>query len=155
MAAELIGQAKVMTAETFVFPTSFAQERLWFLDQLVPNNAFYNLESSLRLYRAVDHAVLSRSLNEIVRRHETLRTTFQVIDGSQVQVVTSSLQMEVPLVDLSSLTNVERDRKVVRFRSSDSRYLGASGRRGICLPAYDASHHRRRLVHGRAFPGTI
>src|SRR5438094_4735412 len=120
MAAELIGQVKVMTAETFVFPTSFAQVRLWFLDQLVTNSAFYILDNSLRLYRSVDHAVLSRSLNEIVRRHETLRTTFQVIDGSQVQVVASFLQIEMPLVDLSLLTDVEGDRKVVQIATQES-----------------------------------
>src|SRR5262245_53439195 len=57
-------------------PLSFAQERLWFLDQLNPGDTTYNCIDTLPLDFAVDVAVLERSLNEIVRRHESLRTTF-------------------------------------------------------------------------------
>jgi amino acid adenylation domain-containing protein len=109
-----------MSEEAFVFPTSFAQERLWFLDQLVPNSAFYNLDTSLRLYSAVDHAVLERSLNEIVRRHETLRTTFRVIDGTPVQVVVSSLHLDLPLIDLSARGTFERDLSVLQIATEES-----------------------------------
>ncbi len=96
-------QVTAMTEEAFVFPTSFAQERLWFLDQLVPNNAFYNLNTSLRLTFAIDHEVLESSLNEIIRRHETLRTTFKSVDGKPMQVVAPTLTLNLPIVDLSEL----------------------------------------------------
>ena len=54
-----------MTSDVFVFPVSFAQQRLWFLDQLLPDNAFYNMPYALRLSGLVDLDVLGRSLNEL------------------------------------------------------------------------------------------
>jgi len=88
-------------ADIFVFPTSFAQQRLWFLDQLVPRNAFYNVDSAIRMtMRPPDVPVLERSLHEIVRRHESLRTTFKAVDGQPVQVVSPQVRVELPIVDL-------------------------------------------------------
>ena len=66
-------------------PLSFAQQRLWFLDQLVPGNPFYNEYIGVRFSVPLNPGVLERSLNEIVRRHEALRTTFQSVDGQPVQ----------------------------------------------------------------------
>src|SRR5436189_2246395 len=71
--------------------TSFAQQRLWFLDQLMPSNAFYNIHHALRLKYPVNAGVLERSLNELVRRHESLRTIFTSIDGEPLQVIAASL----------------------------------------------------------------
>src|SRR6185295_4659572 len=68
-------------------PLSFAQQRLWYWEQLEPGTATYNLCSALRLEGDLDLAVFERSLNEVVRRHETLRTSFTAIDGQPVQVV--------------------------------------------------------------------
>src|SRR5687767_12749916 len=68
-------------------PLSFAQERLWFLDRLEPGSAFYNVPNAVRLHGALDEAALERALGEIVRRHESLRTTFAEADGSAVQVI--------------------------------------------------------------------
>src|SRR5215217_772346 len=65
---------------------SFAQQRLWFLDQLDPGSAAYNLSTSLRLPGFLDISILKRSLNEIVRRHEALRTTFEFVDGQPAQI---------------------------------------------------------------------
>src|SRR5215212_4791802 len=62
---------------TAASPLSFAQQRLWLLDQLVPGNPFYNVPSALRLSGPLDGPALERSLSEITRRHETLRTTFR------------------------------------------------------------------------------
>ncbi|HEV7859202.1 MAG TPA: amino acid adenylation domain-containing protein [Pyrinomonadaceae bacterium] len=109
-----------MSQEAYVFPTSFAQERLWFLDQLVPNNAFYNIDTSLRLNFAVDPATLEHSLNEIVRRHETLRTTFKAVDGQPVQVVAPTLHVPLPVVDLRGLDEAAREAKAVALATADS-----------------------------------
>ncbi|MFN0165021.1 MAG: non-ribosomal peptide synthetase [Bryobacteraceae bacterium] len=89
-------------------PLSFAQQRLWFLDQLSPGNAFYNVDTALPLDFAVDVKTLEKCLNEIVRRHEGLRTTFRAVGGEPVQVVAPSLRVTVPLVDLQPLPEPER-----------------------------------------------
>jgi hypothetical protein len=74
-------------AEVFVFPASFAQQRLWFLDQLFPGNPFYNVSAALRLTGSLNLAALEQTFNEIVRRHEALRTTFRMLEGQLVQVI--------------------------------------------------------------------
>src|SRR5438477_11614110 len=81
---------------------SFAQQRLWFLDQLVPGNPFYNIFSPLPIQFAVNVDLLRRCLNEIVRRHEALRTTFTSVEGKPVQVIAPLLQLDLPVIDLSS-----------------------------------------------------
>src|SRR5438270_6255801 len=65
-------------------PLSFAQQRLWFLDQLLPGNSSYNLLAALRLSIPLSIPILEQSLNEIVRRHEILRTRFASVDGEPV-----------------------------------------------------------------------
>ena len=60
--------------EVFIFPASFAQARLWFIDQLVPGNTFYNVPTAFRLTGSLNLSALEQSFNEIVRRHEALRT---------------------------------------------------------------------------------
>lgn len=72
-------------------PLSYAQQRLWFLDQLEPASAAYNMPTAVYLTGALDIAVLERSLNEIVRRHDVLRTTFPMVNGVPVQVIASEL----------------------------------------------------------------
>ncbi|HEX8271798.1 MAG TPA: amino acid adenylation domain-containing protein, partial [Longimicrobiaceae bacterium] len=77
----------VPTGRTGPLPLSFAQERLWFLDRLEPGSAVYNIPVAWRLGGALDAAALERSLGEIVRRHEALRTVFAEVDGSPVQTI--------------------------------------------------------------------
>jgi amino acid adenylation domain-containing protein len=101
-----------MEQEFFVFPTSFAQQRLWFLDQYEPNRSVYNIPSALRLKGSLDVAALERSLNEIVRRHESLRTTFTTADGEPVQVIAPSLNLTLSVVDLRETAESEREGKV-------------------------------------------
>ncbi|HEX6750599.1 MAG TPA: condensation domain-containing protein, partial [Longimicrobium sp.] len=90
-------------------PLSFAQERLWFIDQLEPGSAVYSLPMARRLGRALDEAVLERALGEIVRRHEALRTTFREVDGSPVQVIAPFGGFTLPVEDLSGLGEAERE----------------------------------------------
>ena len=86
----------------FVFPVTFAQQRLLFLDQLDPNSTSYSVPWSIRITGKLDSDALERSLNEIVRRHEILRTTFDIVDGQPVQIVASSLQIPLVRVDLTN-----------------------------------------------------
>ena len=73
--------------DVYVFPASFAQQRLWFLNQLDPQSSFYNVPTVLRLEGPLNIAVLQRALTELVRRHESLRTTFAMVNGEPVQVI--------------------------------------------------------------------
>ena len=90
-------------------PLSFAQQRLWFLDQLAPGSAAYNLSGRLRLEGRLDASSLEASLNEIVRRHEVLRTVFVTRDGEPVQIILPDLRLPLPLIDLTSLPSTERE----------------------------------------------
>ncbi|HEU4556927.1 MAG TPA: amino acid adenylation domain-containing protein, partial [Longimicrobium sp.] len=95
-------------------PLSFAQERLWFIDRMEPGSTVYNMPMALRLGGALDQAALERSLSEIVRRHETLRTTFAEVDGSPVQVIAPFGGFAVPVEDLSALSEPDREAAVGR-----------------------------------------
>jgi amino acid adenylation domain-containing protein len=88
---------------------SFSQERLWFLDQLNPNSAVFNVPLAVRLTGAIDPDALKRSVNEIVRRHDVLRTTFSTVDGRPELVVTPKLNVYLSLVDLASDPKSERE----------------------------------------------
>jgi amino acid adenylation domain-containing protein len=91
-------------------PLSFAQQRLWVLDQLEPNNPLYNIPRALRMKGKLNVEALRRSLNEIVRRHESQRTTFAVQQGQPVQVIVPALALDLPVVDLSAADDAEARR---------------------------------------------
>ncbi len=84
-------------------PLSFSQQRLWFLDQWEPGNPAYNVFAAFRLEGILDPSALSRSIEEIVRRHESLRTTFTSEAGKPRQVVSPPRPVPLPFVDLSGL----------------------------------------------------
>ncbi|MCP4549379.1 MAG: amino acid adenylation domain-containing protein [bacterium] len=100
-------------------PPSFAQQRLWFMEQLVPDNPFYNYLSATRLVGALDIAALMRTLDEIVKRHETLRTTFVVVNGRPVQVITPALAVPLPMLDLIPLPEIEREVEARRLATEE------------------------------------
>ena len=93
----------------YVFPVTFAQQRLLFLNQLEPNSTSYSVPWSIRMTGELNVEALERSLNEIVNRHEILRTTFDVIEGQAVQIVGASLQLPLPVVDITSFPDVESE----------------------------------------------
>jgi amino acid adenylation domain-containing protein len=96
-------------------PLSFAQERLWFLQQLDPNSARYNIPRALRLRGAVNVSALQRALEEIVTRHQILRTNYIVQNGAPVQVVARKTDFPLPQVDLSVLPAADREARAMRL----------------------------------------
>ncbi|HET6978727.1 MAG TPA: amino acid adenylation domain-containing protein [Pyrinomonadaceae bacterium] len=90
-------------------PLSFGQQRLWFLQQLDPESTAYNLPRAIRLNGSLNVAVLKRTLDEVVRRHESLRTTFAVVDGQPVQTIHQPGPVDMPLTDLSHMPEAERE----------------------------------------------
>jgi amino acid adenylation domain-containing protein len=102
-------------------PLSFAQQRLWFVDQLEPGNPAYNIFAAVRLAGRFDVRALSLSLNEILRRHEILRTSCEVLDEQPVQVIAAHLKLPLPITDLSELGEALRDAEVMRRAIEESR----------------------------------
>lgn len=100
---------------------SFAQERLWFLDQLEPGSSFYNVTSALRLRGYLDVCALEFSVSEIIRRHEILRTTFPVVNGEPVQAISPAAPFKLPLVDLSPLDHDAKDIEARRLAIEEER----------------------------------
>ena len=103
-------------------PLSFAQERLWFLDQLSPGDTTYNCIDTLPLDFAVDPVLLQRSLNEIVRRHESLRTTFRADRGVPVQSIAGELHVPLPVIDLRHLPRAQRDEEAHRLAADEAEW---------------------------------
>jgi amino acid adenylation domain-containing protein len=102
-------------------PLSFAQERLWFLNQLEPGNPFYNVALAVRLKGPLSLPALGRSLDEVVRRHEALRTTFATIDGRAAQQIGPEFAVPVEMVDLTSPASNRQDDEVHRYAADEAR----------------------------------
>lgn len=89
-------------------PLSYAQQRLWFLDQLVPNNIFYTVSMNWQLRGVLEVRALIWSLNALVERHESLRTRISMRGDQPVQYIAEQLDMPVPVIDLSGLSEMKR-----------------------------------------------
>ncbi len=109
------------TGELFVLPASFGQERFWGLDRLNPGNPTWNVPVRFRLQGSLNTTFVAHAFNEIVRRHETLRTTFTLAEGQLSQVIRSVLAIEVPVTDLRQLLKSERDAEVDRLSFEEAR----------------------------------
>src|SRR5215212_4277660 len=96
-------------------PLSFAQQRLWFLDQLEPGSAFYNVPAAVRLYGQLNIEALERTLTEIMRRHEVLRTTFRTHEGQAVQVIAPAAPVRLQREELSVPDESEREATATRL----------------------------------------
>ncbi len=92
-----------------------AQESIWFLDQLEPDSALYNMPAGFRIRGPLDVNVMRKAMDEIVRRHEPLRTNIVPRDGKPAQLMANRSALEMPLVDLSGLPEPERSAQANRF----------------------------------------
>ncbi|NJM74259.1 MAG: condensation protein [Scytonema sp. RU_4_4] len=97
-------------------PPSFAQQRLWFLHQLDPKSYAYNDYDALLLQGSLNIKALKQSIDEIVRRHEILRTCLQIVNGQPVQIIAPALEIPLPIVDLQHLPDTEQEAEVQRLR---------------------------------------
>jgi len=101
-------------------PLSFAQQRLWFLQQFDPQSAAYNVPRAVRLAGPLNVSALRRSLSEVVRRHEVLRTTFTTIDEQPVQIVHQAQPVALPVFDLSNLPEAEREASIQALYTAET-----------------------------------
>ncbi|HEY0079201.1 MAG TPA: amino acid adenylation domain-containing protein [Pyrinomonadaceae bacterium] len=104
-------------------PLSFAQQRLWFLQQWEQASAAYNVPAAVRLLGRLDVAALERSIEAILNRHEALRTTFKDVDGQPVQVVGLQREWSMPKVDLSALPESAREAEAMRLAAEEAQRL--------------------------------
>ena len=102
-------------------PLSYAQQRLWFLDQLEPDAPFFNVPAGVRLSGRLDVEALERALREVVRRHESLRTTFGSQDGRPVQRVSEEVRLTFGLIDLSGQPEREREERARELAVEEAR----------------------------------
>jgi len=116
-AASVISPRKNQTNQA---PLSFAQERLWFLDQFHPGNSAYNLPLSIPLSGPLDLEALTKALNEIIRRHEVLRTTLRIEDAKPLQFIEQQLEITPTLIDLRALPEQAKDLEIIRRTSEEA-----------------------------------
>ncbi|QQE72804.1 amino acid adenylation domain-containing protein [Brevibacillus composti] len=93
---------------------SYPQERMWFVNQLQPESAAYNVPGALRLTGEVDVAALKKSIDEIIRRHDVLRTTFRAVDGRLVQIIEKEMQFDWRVDDLRHFPQEKREEERIR-----------------------------------------
>jgi non-ribosomal peptide synthetase component F len=140
-----------------VAPLSVAQEALWYLSLLVPNQFSYNEAITIRKDGAFNEDAFRRAFNEIVRRHEAWRTTFDIVDGAGVQVLQPPPHYELPVIDLSHLTHDQAESQAVRIIADTSRVPYDLRRGPLLRPRlvrFSDDHHRLYLaMHHLVFDG--
>ena len=115
-------QAPPFTAipRTGPIPLSFAQQRLWVLAQLEPDSTAYHIPIALRVRGALDTGALERSVHEVVRRHEALRTKFQRLNGVPMQVIEPVQPISIPLIDLQHLPDERCEQAAIRLATVEA-----------------------------------
>lgn len=104
----------------YIFPASYAQKRLWFLDELLMNNPAYTLSFPIRIRGRLNQKALIDSLQFIVQRHEALRTFFRYGDGQLMQVVVPKLRLTIPTISMKGLSNHERDERAIELAHQEA-----------------------------------
>ncbi|HJT64970.1 MAG TPA: amino acid adenylation domain-containing protein [Pyrinomonadaceae bacterium] len=103
-----------------VLPLSFAQQRLWFLDQLEPGSPLYNIPAAVRLTGQLNTTALEQTLNEVLRRHESLRTRFHEVNGRAAQVIEPELKLSLTIEDLQHLSPGQRDEELQHITRTEA-----------------------------------
>jgi amino acid adenylation domain-containing protein len=103
-----------------LYPMSYAQQRLWFVDQISPGSALFNEASAIRLSYPIDVPLLERVINEVVRRHGSLRTTFSLVDNVPVQIVHTSLPIAIHVVDLSEVSTGDGEHNALAMAKEEA-----------------------------------
>ena len=103
-----------------VIPLSYAQQRLWFLEKMALTSNTYNVPLILNLVGKLDYVALQTTINKIIARHETLRTTFSEINGTPVQIIKPSFELQLPKKDLSGLTPSEATTKLQQLLQQEN-----------------------------------
>ena len=138
-------------------PLSFAQQRLWFLDQLEPGNPQYNTPMGARLRGPLDITILQRALQEIVQRHEALRTVFPAVDGHPVQLVLARIDLPLEVIDLALIPETEREARAQELTDLEgSRPFDLSTgplTRTVLLRLANDEHWLLVLTHHMVFDG--
>jgi amino acid adenylation domain-containing protein len=154
---EAVASIHPQRRDTDRFPLSFAQQRLWFLEQLNPGTSVYNVSSALHLAGPLAPAALQRSLSAILRRHEALRTTFAEHDGTPFQLIGAAHAQLLPLLDLRGLPAAERTttaRELARIEAQRPFDLVAGPLLRTTLLRLDADEHVLLLTfHHIVFDG--
>jgi amino acid adenylation domain-containing protein/thioester reductase-like protein len=99
---------------------SFAQQRLWFFSQLEPNSSAYNISIAIKLTGKLNIAALSKSMAEIIQRHEILRTRFTVVDGEPIQVIGNGENFTFPVIDLQALAKEQKQQEVLNLAALEA-----------------------------------
>ncbi|HVG20854.1 MAG TPA: amino acid adenylation domain-containing protein, partial [Blastocatellia bacterium] len=107
--------------ENALAPLSFAQQRLWVLEQLDPGNTTYNITGAVQLRGRLDVATFERALNEVIKRHAILRTTFQLVGAEPVQIIAPQYHLTLPIVDIGHLGEREREPELHRLAVGQAR----------------------------------
>lgn len=115
----LVAPPLLATGSSDGVPLSYSQQRLWFMERLGPQNTPYNIYPFFQLDGPLNVAALQQCVNEVVRRHASLRTTFKLAGSQPVQVVAPSLTVPMPVVDLRSLTGSERAAEIERLTQEE------------------------------------
>jgi amino acid adenylation domain-containing protein len=115
------GSPIVKVQRDHFMPLSYAQQRLWFIDQLEPATSAYNVPAAVRVPGAIDAKVLERAFQEVVRRHETLRTHFELIQGEPQQVIEETFNFQLAFVDFSAASVADREEQAKLLAREEAR----------------------------------
>ena len=120
-APRMVAQVIERRPEGSGLPLSFPQQRLWFLHQMAPESAAYNMPAAFRLEGVLNQSALEEAFNEVIHRHEILRTTYDEIAGEPVQSIHPALREVLSIIDLQSLGKIEQDIRVKRLVDEEAR----------------------------------
>jgi len=152
----LVASGSIMPARrTTSLPLSFAQERIWFIEQMYPSCRAYRFHASVHLHGPIDVPALERTLNKVVRRHEILRTTFHDEDGQPAQVVHAPYSVDLSFRDLKHLSSAEAEAELQIIiaaelgKNFDSRALPLIRWKLVCINSYNYClvHSEHGLIH--------